>query len=234
MKKQILLFLVLFPYLLLNAQEDKKPIKIETKLKNESSQKAVDTFTPVDNSSKFKIDPKEISEINSMDTKALHEKIDSIRNKVFDAKSKLIETTKDDVATGAPLAFLTIEHKNKMGSRFNILSLTYILDGKRIYSEYDLYRNKKDIYTVFNTFIAPGHHEIFVEMVCSGSEDSSFNYLKDYRIKVQSRFPFVMANDKKTIINAASFESGTIFTSFKDRPSVEFTTTTENKIKEKQ
>ncbi|MEI6092047.1 MAG: hypothetical protein WCQ47_00010 [bacterium] len=230
MKIQILLFFLIFQ--VLYAQDEKKPIKIETKLKNESSKKAIETFTPVDNSSKFKIDPKEISEMNALDTKSLHEKIDSIRDKVFDAKSRLIETTKDDIVTSAPLAVLTIDHTNKMSSRFSVLSLTYILDGKRIYSDYDLYRNKKDIYPVFNAFLAPGHHEIFVEMVCSGSEDSSFNYLKDYRIKVQSRFPFIMPNDKKTRIKASSFESGTIFTSFKDRPSVEFETITEDKITE--
>ncbi|MCX6113058.1 MAG: hypothetical protein NTY22_07250 [Proteobacteria bacterium] len=69
-------------------------------------------------------------------------------------------------------------------------------------------------------------------MVCSGSEDSAFNYLKDYRIKVQNRYPFVIPNGKKMVIKGSSFESGTIFTSFKDRPSVKFDSSLENKISE--
>ena len=229
--KKLFLIIFLIP-LLGHTQEDKKPIKLETKLKNEEKQKVTNTFIPVDNSAKFKVDPKEVTEINSLDTKALQEKVDAMRNRVFDAKSKLIETTKDEAAANAPLSYLTMQHKNKMSARFNILSLTYILDGKRVYSGYDLFRTKKDIYPVFNEYVAPGHHEIFVEMVCSGSEDSAFNYLKDYRIKVQNRYAFVIPNTKRMVLDVSSFESGSIFTSFKDRPTFKFESNIENKIPE--
>jgi len=227
--KKLFLIIFLLPFLG-HAQEDQKPIKLETKLKNEEKKKPASSFIPVDNSAKFKVDPKETTEINSLDSKALQEKIDSIRNRVLDAKSKLIETTKDEAAANAPMSYLTIEHSNKMSSRFNILSLTYILDGKRVYSGYDLFRTKKEAYTVFNDYVAPGHHEIFVEMVCSGSEDSAFNYLKDYRIKVQNRYAFVIPNTKRIILDVSSFESGSIFTSFKDRPAFNFDSNIENKI----
>ncbi|MCX6113057.1 MAG: hypothetical protein NTY22_07245 [Proteobacteria bacterium] len=110
--KKLFLILFLISFAASYAAEDKKPIKLGTKLKNEEIQKTTDTFIPVDNSTKFKIDPKEITEIDSMDAKALQEKVDSIRNKVFDAKSKLIETTKNEIAANIPLSYLVIEHKN--------------------------------------------------------------------------------------------------------------------------
>ncbi|MEI6080281.1 MAG: hypothetical protein WCQ53_06580 [bacterium] len=228
--KKLFLIIFLISFAGYAAEEEKKPIKLETKLKNETTQDATKTFTPVDNSEKFKANTKDATEVSNMDIKSIQEKVDAIRNRVLDAKSKLIETTKDEVIAKTPLSYLVIEHKNNMSSRFSILSLTYILDGKRVYSDYDLYRIKKDSYPVYNSFIAPGHHEVFVEMVCSGNEDSAFNYLRDYRIKVQARYPFVVANDKKITINGSSYESGTIFTSFKERPAMEFNTNLENKI----
>jgi hypothetical protein len=199
-------------------------------IKKNAPQEAAMAFIPVDNTERSKVSQKEINEVSAMDTKALQEKVDSIRNKVLDAKSRLIERNKEEVVQRAPLSSLIIEHKDSMSSRFSILSLTYVLDGKKIYSEYDLYRDKKDVYPVFNSVIAPGHHEILVEMVCSGSEDSAFNYLKDYRIKTQNRYSFVMSDSGKTRIEGVSYESGTIFTSFKDRPAIGFESNSENKM----
>jgi hypothetical protein len=212
--------------------EAKNPIEPGSKLKKEKTQQVAETFTPTDNADRSKISTKEISEVNAMDSKAFQEKVDVIRNKVLDAKSKLIETTKQEIITGAPRSYLVIEHKDNMSSRFSILNLTYVLDGRRIYSDYDLYRNKKDVYPVFSAFVAPGHHEVLVEMVCSGSEDSAFDYLKDYRIKVKNRYSFVTPNSGKMKIEGASHESGTIFTSFKDRPAIDFDSSSENKITE--
>ena len=230
MKKLILIVFAISS--LSYGDEAKKAIKPETNLKTGAAQQTTNTFTPVDNTEKFKVNPKEMSEINAMDSKAFQEKVDAIRNRVLDAKSKLIEANKQEVIAGAPLSYLVIMHKNNMSSRFSILNLTYVLDGRRIYSDYDLYKNKKDVYPVLSTFIAPGHHEVFVEMVCSGSEDSAFDYLKDYRIKVKNRYSFVTPNSGKMKIEGASYESGTIFTPFEERPAIDFSSNSENKITE--
>ena len=53
-----------------------------------AEEKNVQVYTPMETSDKFKIDPKEISNIKSMDIKVLQEKIESIKNKY------MIETDK--------------------------------------------------------------------------------------------------------------------------------------------
>jgi len=213
MKNLIFIIFISFVFSSSYSAEAKGPVKQDDSV-----------YTPVDTSLKGKTDPKEANEVKSLDVKALQERVDVIKNKVLDAKSKLIETTKDEVVTNAPMSSLTIDHKNNMSSRFSILNVTYVLDGKKIYSDYDLYRNKKDNYPIYTGYVAPGHHEIFIEMICSGSPESTFDYLKDYRIKTQNRYAFVIPNAKKIRIEGVSYESGTIFTSFKDRPVIEFKT----------
>ena len=98
--KTSVVVLVLFTASFLLAAEPsnevvKQPVKIETKMKSNLDEQNVQVYTPIDNSEKFKVDPKEVSNIKNMDINALQEKIESIKSKVLDSKSKLIEVTKD-------------------------------------------------------------------------------------------------------------------------------------------
>ena len=214
------------------ADTDKAPIKLETKIKSDKGKEAVEVFTPIDTSSKFKVNPKDINVIKSMDAKTLKEKIESMKDQVLDAKSKLIEVTKDKFASDTPLSYLSVKHKNDMGSRYNLISLTYVLDGKKIFSSYDLYKSKSNTFSVYDAFIAPGHHEVVVEAVYSGNGEGVFNYLVDYRIKTQKRYQFVIPDAKKFYLEGIGYESGSIFTSFKNRPAIEFNKKIEDKIAE--
>ena len=211
----------------------KQPVKIETKIKSTSEEKTIQVYTPMETSDKFKVDSKEISNIKNMDVKVLQEKIESIKSKVIDSKSKLIEVTKDNIDKEEPISYLSIQHINDMSSRFNILRLTYMLDGKNVYSGYDLYKSDTSTYPVFNSFVAPGHHEVIVEAVYAGNAEGLFDYLKDYRARVQRRYSFVVPDGKKMIVNGTSYEKGRIFTPFKDRPDINFEQKTLNTIEEK-
>ena len=219
-KTYILIIALLVPTFLFAAEEQtepaKQPVKIETKMKSVSEEKTVQVYTPMEPSDKFKIDPKEISNIKNMDIKVLQEKIESIKSKVIDSKSKLIEVTKDTIGKEEPISYLSIQHINDMSSRFNILRLTYMLDGKNVYSGYDLYKNSSNTYPVFNSFIAPGHHEVIVEAVYAGNAEGLF-----------------VPDGKKMIVSGTSYEKGRIFTPFKDRPDISFEQTTLNAIQEK-
>jgi len=222
---------------LLAAEEQKEtpkqPLKIETKIKSNAEEQNVQVYTPMDNSEKFKVDPKEVSSIKNMDIKALQEKIESIKSKVLDSKSKLIEVTKDQMDKEEPISYLSIKHINDMSSRFNIIRLTYVLDGKSIYSGADLYKIHNSNYPIFNSYVAPGHHEVVVEAVYSGSSEGLFDYLKDYRVRVQRRYPFVVPEGKKVVVSGSSYEKGKLFTPFKDRPDISFEQKVINTIEEK-
>lgn len=211
----------------------KQPVKIETKMRSNLDEQNVQVYTPMDSSEKFKVDPKEASNIKNMDINALQEKIESIKSKVLDSKSKLIEVTKDQIDKQEPISYLSVMHLNDMSSRFNIIRLTYVLDGKSIYSGYDLYKKDSSVYPIFNSYVAPGHHEVVVEAVYSGSSQGLFDYLKDYRIRVQRRYAFVVPDGKKVIVSGSSYEKGKIFTPFKDRPDISFEQKILNTIEEK-
>jgi hypothetical protein len=236
-KTCILAIAFITPCFLLSAegQKDvvKQPVKIESKIKSTSEEKNVQVYTPIDSSEKFKIDPKEISNIKNMDLRALQEKIESIKSKVLDSKSKLIEVTKDKVDKEEPVSYLSLQHVNDMGSRFSIIRLSYMLDGKNVYSGFDLYKNSKNTYPIYNSFVAPGHHEVVVEAVYSGNAEGLFDYLKDYRIRVQRRYGFVVPDGKKVVVSGTSYEKGKVFTPFKERPDINFEQKIINTIEEK-
>jgi len=193
--------------------------------------KKATVFTLDDNSTKYKVDPSEINKIKAMDVQAIKEKIESMRDKVLDSKSKLMEVSKDGL-NAAPMSYLSISHINKMSSRFNIMSLKYILDGKSVFSVFDVNQDKQDA-PILSSFINPGHHELVVEAVVSGSASGVFDYLKDYKIKVQDRYSFVIPDNKKVLISGISYEKGGIFTSFKERPAIKFETQLQNKMPER-
>ncbi len=230
--KTLTIVVLLFTAVFLPAAEE-QPIQLETKLKSTSEEKTVQVYTPLEPSEKFKVDPKDVSNIKSMDIRALQEKIESIKSKVVDSKSKLIEVTKDSIDKEEPISYLSVQHVNDMSSRFNILRLTYMLDGKNVYSGYDLYKNDSRTYPIFNSFVAPGHHELVVEAVYAGNAEGLFDYLKDFRARVQRRYSFIVPNGKKTVVSGTSFEKGKIFTPFKDRPEINFEQKTLNTIEEK-
>ncbi|MFH1223078.1 MAG: hypothetical protein V1647_01890 [Pseudomonadota bacterium] len=214
------------------ADEKKQPIPIETKIRSESVKKPVEVFTPVDNSSKFKIDPKELSVIKAMDARTLKEKIEFMKDRITDAKSKLIETTKDKFSADTPLSYLSIKHKNDMGARYNLISLTYVLDGKKVFSDYDLYKSGRSEYSVYDAFITPGYHEVIVSAVYSGNGDGVFDYLSDYRVKTQKRHQFTVPDSRKFYLDVTGYKIGTIFTSFKNRPALAFDKRIEDTIAE--
>ena len=230
--KIFIIAIVTFVYASLFAAEE-QPVKLETKIKSTSEEKTVQVYTPLEPSEKFKVDPKEVSNIKSMDIRTLQEKIDSIKSKVVDSKSKLIEVTKDSVDKEEPVSYLSIQHINDMSSRFNILRLTYMLDGKNVYSGYDLYKGNSSTYPIFNSFVAPGHHELVVEAVYAGNAEGLFDYLKDYRARIQRRYSFIVPNGKKIVVSGTSYEKGKIFTPFKDRPDINFEQKTLITIEEK-
>jgi len=239
MLKSYKIILLLLPLLVFTdnafseeAEKAKAPIKLETKMKSEKEKNAIEVFNPIDNSPKFRINPKELSVIKAMDAKTLKEKIESVKDQVLDAKSKLIEITKEKFSADTPLSYLSIQHKNRMGSRYSLINLTYILDGKKIFADHDLYKSKKDIYSVYNGFVAPGHHEVVVEAVYSGNGEGVFDYLADYRITTQKKYQFVVPDAKKIYLEGSGYESGSIFTSFKARPAIEFNKRIEDKIAE--
>ena len=216
-----------------SAKESQTAVKIDTKIKNESEQKKPTVFNIEDNTTKFKVDPAELNQIKSMDIQAVKEKIEMMRDKVLDSKSRLMEVSKDEFSSIVPISYVSVIHKNEMSSRFNIVSLKYMLDGQNIFSYYDSNNANKNTYSVFSSFVAPGHHEVIVEAIVSGRSSGIFDYLKDYRIKVQGRYPFIAPDKKKTSISAISYEKGGIFTSFKDRPGIKFNMVTDDSIAEK-
>jgi hypothetical protein len=220
-----------FTGIVLFAAEEKAPVKIESKIKGNENQKAT-TFAPLDNAFRFKVSPDEIKQVDLSDQKYLLEKINILKDKVLDVKSKAMLVRDPNLEKGrvvdVPIGYITIQHKDEMSSRFKMLSLTYIMDGEKVYSNYNLYKDKMENLIVYDSMVAPGHHDVIVQIVYTGNSDGVFDYLNDYRINVSSRLSFVVKDGKRLNLDVTGYETGKLFTAFKDRPGIKFNTSERN------
>jgi len=214
---------------LLNFSYAQDKVKLESRVTRQTQDSGVSSFTPLDNTFRFKIDPNEVRDLRDADMNSLVNQINLIKSEVFDYKSKIIESKRGlRGIIEVPLANLQINFINDMSSRYRLINISCLLDGKNVYSNYDLKDLKIDKIDLYNSMIAPGYHEVVIQAVYVGSAEGVFDYLNNYRVKIKSRQSFSIEDGVSYILTAKGFERGTLFTSFKDKPDLKFISRVEN------
>lgn len=221
-------YLILFIFVL-NLNFAKEKVKLKTKVTKETQQNKMSSFTPIDNSFRFKIDPKKVKSIKDSDINTIVNKINSIKSDVFDFKSRLVESKRGlKGVIDVPFANLQINFENDMSSTYRIINLSCLLDGKNIYSNYDIKEQDTKNLDIYNSMVAPGYHEVVIQVVYVGNAEGLFDYLNNYRVKVKSRHSFNVEDGVSYKLTSLGYEKGTIFTSFKDKPNIKFVSKIEN------
>jgi hypothetical protein len=222
------IILILLNFFSLVYAQDK--VKLESRVTKQTQESgSASSFTPLDNTFRFKIDPKEVKDLRDADINSLVNQINILKSTVFDYKSKIIEAKRGlRGVIEVPLANLQITFNNRMSNRYRMINISCLLDGKNVYSNYDLREQKIDKINLYNSMIAPGYHEVVIQVVYVGNADGVFDYLNNYRVKVKSRHSFSIEDGVSYILDADGFEKGTLFTSFKDKPDIRFISRVEN------
>lgn len=204
-------------------------IQLQTKVSKETQENSLSSFTPLDNSFRFKINPKELKDIKEADIQSIINEIDGIKSQIFDYKSKIVESKRSlKGIIDIPLANLQINYDNDMSSRYKVVNISCLLDGKIIYSNYDLKNQEVTKVDLYNSMIAPGFHDVVVQVVYVGNADGVFDYLNNYRVKIRSRHSFNVDDGVSYVLTSQGYEKGSIFTSFKDKPDIKFISKIEN------
>jgi hypothetical protein len=123
---------------------------------------------------------------------------------------------------------LMITFKNDLGKRYLVDSVTYKLNGEIIYQYISEDRGlansaKNAPLKQFETKVVPGPYNFEVQVIYRGNDSGVFSYVKDYRITREEKMSIDLKKADQIVISA--YESGGVFTDFKDRPQLKVSQT---------
>lgn len=154
--------------------------------------------------------------------RALEEKIDSLKDKIFKSKQRLAilqETVLGGTVGGSTV---TIIHKNDVGSLFRLVSAVYYFDDKPVFKKVDLPEElEENEIQVYDTAVVPGPHRISVYYVFTGKGYGFFSYLKDYSVKITADHSFTLEEGDIAEVEVAAVDKGNMH-SLENRIGVSF------------
>jgi flagellar motor protein MotB len=154
--------------------------------------------------------------------RALEEKIDSLKDKIFKSKQRLAilqETVLGGTVGGSTV---TIIHKNDTGSLFRLVSAVYYFDDKPIFKKVDLPEEleEKEL-QVYDAAVVPGPHRVSVYYVFTGRGYGFFSYMKDYSVKITADHSFTLEEGDMVEVEVAAVDKGSMY-NFDNRIGVSF------------
>ncbi len=164
--------------------------------------------------------------------RTIETKVNTLKEKVFRSKARLLllrETVLHGVVSGAKAV---LYHVNELGPSYSIESVTYFLDGSKIYSRADATGDlsKKGELKIFEGNVPPGNHQVTVNLVLRGNGFGVFSYLNSYKFKVQHSYNFIAEEGKVSRLRIISYEKNGLMRDFKDRPNIRYDLVTDRNL----
>jgi hypothetical protein len=155
--------------------------------------------------------------------RSIEEKVIGIKERIFQTKTRLLLLKEQILDNVVAESRAVLVHKNEMGSFFELQSVLYYLDGKRIYYQDNSngLLEKRREFEIYNGTIVPGNHALTVELVYQGNS-ALFSYLKGYVFRLKSSYTFYAAKGRVTSVNIVGFERGGVDTDLEDKPYIKY------------
>ena len=154
--------------------------------------------------------------------RALEEKIDSLKDKIFKSKQRLAilqETVLGGTVGGSTV---TIIHKNDTGSLFRLVSAVYYFDDKPVFKKVDLPEELEEKeFQVYDAAVVPGPHRVSVYYVFTGKGYGFFSYMKDYSVKISADHSFTLEEGDIVEVEVSAVDKGSMY-NFDNRVGVSF------------
>ena len=155
--------------------------------------------------------------------RTVEEDVSSLKERVFRSKATLQllkELVIDAAASGSRVV---LWHINKLGGGYSMESVQYFLNGKNIFSKVDPGGALDDMreIKVHEQTVAPGTHNLQVNIVLRGKGYKIFSYLRTYQFKVQSSYTFRVEEGKISLIRVIADSRGGL-RNFVERPTIQY------------
>lgn len=168
----------------------------------------------------LQVDPNMPQEAYSMKIQELETKIDDLKERVFQSKTRIVLLRETLLSGNLAGARAIVIHKTDMGRAFKLREALYSLDGSKVFGQVD--RNgslaDKNSFEVYNGGIAPGNHNLSIFLKYQGSGYGLFPYFNGYDFDIRSSCQFKAEEGKISQIRVVAYEKGNAATSKEDRP----------------
>jgi len=168
----------------------------------------------------LEIDPDQPQEAYTMRVKELETKIDDLKEKVFQSKTRIVLLRETLLSGNLAGARASIVHRSDLGAAYKLRRATYSLDGTKVYGQVDNdgSLSEKNVFEVYNGGISPGNHTLSVSLQYQGSGYGLFTYFEGYEFPIKSSCQFEAKEGKVVQVRATPYEAGDATTSKEDRP----------------
>ena len=160
------------------------------------------------------------------DAEVAKDDINRLKDEVLNKKTQMLlfrQLLKTE-AVESSFPRVMVNHVNEMGNRYKIYSMNYYMDKERIFSFFADENAGRQIFgkdtNVFKGPVAPGQHELLVEIVYQGNDTGIFDYISDYKVPVQAKQNFKVDKGQNIEIKVVAYEKGWALTEFKDSPDI--------------
>lgn len=173
----------------------------------------------------FDVDPNAPSEAYGLRIKELETKIDDLKEKVFQSKTRIVllrETLLSGTVGGSQAVII---HRTDLGPAFKLRQAIYSLDGTRIFSEVDNEGSLADktSFEVFNGTVSPGNHNLSVYLRYQGSGYGVFPYFNGYDFEMRNSCTVPGREGKIAVVTSKAISKGNVTTSKEQEPDLECT-----------
>jgi hypothetical protein len=169
-------------------------------------------------------DPNDVSNDYLRELLTLEEEVNALKESVFRSKATL-QLLKEIVVEGSTTGSrVALWHVNELGSSYNVVSVTYFLNGQPIFTRTDENGELGDSeeIKIWEGALPPGSHGITVNAVLRGNGFGVFSYVEDYTFNVRSSYTFNAEDNHLSTVRVLIDERSGIGRSFIERPQVEY------------
>lgn len=119
---------------------------------------------------------------------------------------------------------LTLVHHEYMSETFRLVTLSYKVDGRRVFETTSLAANQPTV--VLSQIMPAGAHKITVSTVYQGHGIGDFEYLEKYKFTIKSKHTVTILDRQHLRVDITAYEHGDVFTPIDKRPRVDVRETT--------
>lgn len=153
--------------------------------------------------------------------RSLNSQIALLREKVIEAKSRLLSYSQKVAQGFASGTQLYMKIDNELGSDFQIEKLVFFLDGHQIFSREFAPDEEVGTLLVYRGSVLPGRHRIDVEAVLN-ADNGLFDFGFSKRLALESGQYFAANEGKIVDLDLVMFDQGKVFTAAENRPALRF------------
>lgn len=162
------------------------------------------------------------SEAYDVQIQELETKIDDLKEKVFQSKSRVVLLKETVLGGNLSGSRAVIKHVNGLGGRFKLRRAMYSLDGNRVFNQSrksgELPRG--NAFSVYDDSITTGQHNVSVLLEYRGSGFGIFNYMQGYRFEITSSCQFTAEAGKTTILKVHAVDKAGAFADVERKPGI--------------